>query len=247
VVDELEWLRDTYGAGAYSFNDEIFTYDKKRTLEICDEIKGRKIGIPWNCQTRVDHVTKKLLVKMREANCQLVSFGIESGCQKILDSVRKKTTIEQNKRAVRWAKQSGLSVAFSVIIGYPGETEDMLRQTLDFIHKVEPDDVYLYLATPYPNIELRDRVKDMGWRMSEEWSNYEMQTPAFENPILSFDRVNKIRETFYNNLYSPSYILRQLMNGTLYGKIMAETALHQLLWRMKLPWISANFKKLARI
>jgi radical SAM superfamily enzyme YgiQ (UPF0313 family) len=247
VVDELEWLRDTYRAGAFTFNDENFTHDKKRVIKICEEIKRRKVGIPWNCQTRVDHVTKKLLAKMREANCQLISFGVESGCQKILNSVSKQTTIEQNEKAVGWAKEAGMSVAISLIFGYPGETEDTLMQTLNFIRKVEPDDVFLYLATPYPNIELRNHIKDLGWKTSKEWSNYEMQTPAFENPLLSFKQINKIRETFYNNLYSPAYILRQLMKGTLYNKIMAETALHQLLWRMKLPWISANFKKLARI
>jgi anaerobic magnesium-protoporphyrin IX monomethyl ester cyclase len=247
VVDELEWLRDTYGADAFTFQDETFTYDEKRVFEICEEIKKRKIGLPWNCQTRVDHVSKEVLAKMREAKCQLVSFGVESGSQKILDAMKKGTTVEQNERAVRWAKEVGLDVSISVVMGYPGETTDTLKLTMDFIRKVEPDDVYLYLATPYPSIELHDLVKDLGWRMSKEWSHYEMQTPAFENPLLSFDKIIKTRETFYNNLYSPSYILRQSIKGTFYSKIMAETALHQLLWRIKLPWISANFKKLMRL
>jgi anaerobic magnesium-protoporphyrin IX monomethyl ester cyclase len=247
VVDELEWLRDTHGADGFMPQDDTFTLDIERVIELCEEIKRRKLGLPWSCQTRVDHVSKKLLAKMREANCELVHFGVESGSQKILDAMKKGTTVEQNERAIRWAKEVGLPVSISVIIGYPGETADTLKQTMDFIRKVEPDDVYLYLATPYPSLELRDLVKDLGWRMSKEWSYYEMQTPAFENPLLSFDKIIKIRETFYNNLYSPSYILRQLIKGTIYSKIMAETALHQLLWRIKLPWISANFKKLIRL
>jgi len=247
VVDELELLRDTYGADAFTFHDETFTYDEKRVFEICEEIKRRKIGLPWSCQTRVDHVSKKVLAKMKEANCQLVSFGVESGCQKILDTMKKGTTVEQNERAIRWAKEIGLHVSISVVMGYPGETTDTLKLTMDFIRKVKPDDVYLYLATPYPSIELRDLVKKLGWRMSKKWSHYEMQTPAFENPLLSFDKIIKTRETFYNNFYSPSYILRQSIKGTFYSKIMAETALHQLLWRIKLPWISANFKKLLRL
>ena len=247
IVDELEWLRDKHGADAFSFHDETFTYNEKRVFEICEEIKRRKIGIPWDCQTRVDHVSKKVLAKMSEAKCQLVLFGVESGSQKILNAMKKGTTVEQNERAVSWAKEAGLLVSMSVIFGYPGETADTLKQTLDFIKKVEPDDVFLYLATPYPKIELRDLVKDLGWRMSNEWSHYEMQTPAFDNPLISFDKITKIRETFYNHLYSPSYILRQFIKGTLYSNIMAETALHQLLWRIKLPWISANFKKLLRL
>jgi anaerobic magnesium-protoporphyrin IX monomethyl ester cyclase len=101
---------------------------------------------------------------MREANCQLVSFGVESGSQKILNSMKKRTTVEQNERAIAWAKEAGISVTISVIIGYPGETMDTLEQTLDFIRRTEPDDVHMSLATPYPGIELCDQMEEMGWK-----------------------------------------------------------------------------------
>ena len=155
VVDELEWLRDEHGADAFTFYDDTFTLDKKRALKICEEIKNRKIGIPWDCQTRVSTVSKDLLLKMRDANCQQVFFGVESGCQKILDAVNKGTTVEQNEKAIRIAKNVGLFVAVSVMVGYPGETTEMLQETIDLIRKAEPDDVYICVATPYPGTELR--------------------------------------------------------------------------------------------
>ena len=244
VVDELEWLRDVHGAGAFSFYDDLFTYDKKRAFEICEEIKKRKIGVPWDCQTRVDQISKELLAEMRNANCQLVSFGVESGCPKILDAVKKKTTIEQNEEGIRLAKQVGMSVAMSVIIGYPGETKDTLKQTFDFIRRTKPDYVYLCLATPYPGTELSDLVKDLGWKVSKDWSHYEMETPVFENPFLPVD-LRETRREFYNRFYSWSYILRQSLKGTFYSRNMARTALNDRLWRMRLPkWVSANLKKL---
>ena len=110
IVDELEWLRDVHGADAFSFYDDTFTLDKKRALKICEEIRNRKIGLPWDCQTRVSVVSKEILLKMREANCQQVFFGVESGCQKILDAVKKGTTVEQNEKAIRLAKDAGLFV-----------------------------------------------------------------------------------------------------------------------------------------
>jgi anaerobic magnesium-protoporphyrin IX monomethyl ester cyclase len=246
-VDELEWLRDEYGADAYTFYDDIFTFDVERALKICEEIKNRKIGIPWDCQTRVDRVSPKILAKMREAGCELVSFGVESGSQKILDAMKKGTTVEQNEKAIKWAKQAGLSVSISVILGYPGETEETLKQTINFIKKTEPDDAFLCIATPYPGTELYNLVKGLGWRISREWSKYEMQTPVFENPYLPFAKVTKEREIFYNQLYSPSYILRQSLKGNIYSHIMAQTALHQLLWRIKIPWVSVIFKKIMRL
>ena len=66
----------------------------------------------------------------------------------------------------------------------------------------------------------------------------------FFKRFISFSRDTK---TFYNNLYSPSYILRHSLKGTIYSRIMTQNALHQLLWRIKLPWLSANFKKLIRL
>jgi radical SAM superfamily enzyme YgiQ (UPF0313 family) len=247
VVDEFEWIRDEYSADFITFSDEVFTYEKERVFEICSEIKRRNLKIPWDCQTRSDCVSRELLAKMKDANCQLISFGVESGNQEILNAMKKGTTVQQNEMAIKWAKETGLSVAISLIIGYPSETKESLEQTFDFIKKTEPDDVYMYLATPYPNTEFGDLVKDMGWKISQDWSHYEMQTPVFEKSGLSFEKINNEREIFYNNLYSPSYILRQSLKGTIYSQIMMQNALHQLLWRIKLPWLSANFKKLIRL
>ena len=172
---------------------------------------------------------------MREAKCQLVSFGVESGSQKILDAVKKRTTVEQNEKAIKWAKEVGIPVSMSVIIGYPGETTDTLKQTLDFIRKTEPDYVYLCLATPYPGTELYSLLKELGWKMSREWSHYDMQTPVFENPLLPNDKLMETRKKFYNDFYSPAYILRQSLKGNFYSQIMARTALNYILWRTKLP------------
>jgi len=233
VVDELEWLRDVHGADAFTFYDDTFTLDKRRIFKICEEIKNREIGLPWDCQTRVDQVSKEILVKMREANCQQVFFGVESGSQKILDAVKKGTSIEQNEKAIRWAKDAGLFVAVSVIIGYPCETTDTLKQTIDFIRKTEPDDVYLCVATPYPGTELRSLVEDMGWEMSMEWGLYDTITPVFENPLLSAKEIRKLRRTFYDSFYSPIYVLRHLFRGNFYSRVMARTALNHLLWRIR--------------
>jgi anaerobic magnesium-protoporphyrin IX monomethyl ester cyclase len=246
VVDELEWLKNEYGAGAFSFYDDVFTYDKKRAFEICAEMKKRTINVPWDCQTRVDQISRELLAEMRDANCQLISFGVESGSQEMLDTMKKGTTVEQNEIAIRYAKEAGLSVAISVIIGYPGENIDTLKQTLDFIRRTEPDDAYLSLATPYPGTELYDIVKDQGWKISNEWAHYETRTPVFENPSLPSKKIKKVREKFYNHFYSWSYILRQSQKG-FDGRVRARTAMHHLFWQTKVPfWISDNLKKLTR-
>jgi anaerobic magnesium-protoporphyrin IX monomethyl ester cyclase len=232
VVDELELFKNLYKPDAFTFHDETFTTDKDRAIAICDEIKQRKIGLPWDCSTRVDRISKDVLVKMKEAGCQLVSFGAESGSQAILNSMRKGTTVEQNEMAIKLVREAGMVVTVSMIIGYPGETEETLEQTLNFIRRTQPDDVHLSLATPYPGIELNRVVKDLGWEMCEDWGHCDMQAQVFKNPALPVDLV-KIRREFYKEFYSWSYILRQSLKRNFYSQIMARAALNSHLWRIR--------------
>jgi anaerobic magnesium-protoporphyrin IX monomethyl ester cyclase len=233
IVDELEFLKNTYGADAFTFYDDTLTLDKNRIFKICEGIKARKINLPWDCQTRVDQVSREVLAEMRETKCQQVFFGVESACQEILDAVKKRTTVEQNAKAIKLAKEAGLFVAISIMIGYPGETKDMLRQTLDFVRKTEPDDVYLCVATPYPGTELRRLVEEMGLKLSADWGLYDTVTPVFDNPLLSAEDIVKLRKGFYDSFYSPKYVLRHLFKGNFYSRIMARTALNHIIWRVK--------------
>jgi anaerobic magnesium-protoporphyrin IX monomethyl ester cyclase len=237
VLDELEWLRDEYGAEGISFQDDTLTFDRKRILEICDGIIERKIRLPWGCGTRADTVTKEILAKMRAAQCDAVCFGVESGCQRIRDALKKRVSTEQCENAIKWAKEVGMFVTVSVILGYPGETKETLQQTLDFVHRVEPDDVWLCHATPYPGTELRALVESKGWKMSNEWHLYDTMHPIFEDPLLPAEEIAKMRKNFYDKFYTSRFILRQAVKGyfkgNLYSKIMAQTAVNYLLWRAK--------------
>jgi anaerobic magnesium-protoporphyrin IX monomethyl ester cyclase len=233
VVDEIEWLRDEYGANAFMFYDDTFTLDMERTIQICEEMKRRKISLPWSCQTRVDHVSKRVLAKMSEANCELVHFGVESGSQKILDVVSKQTSIQQNENAIKWAKEAGLVAIISLMVGHPGETEDTLRQSLDFARRLKPDDAWLCVATPYPGTELYRFIKEKGWEMDPDWSLYDTTTPVFENPSISKEKILEMRRKFVDDFYSVSYILRHMFKRNFYSHYLARVALNHLVWRIR--------------
>jgi anaerobic magnesium-protoporphyrin IX monomethyl ester cyclase len=138
---------------------------------------------------------------MRDANCLLIHFGVELGSQKLLNAMEKGTTVEQNERAIRWAKKVGMSVAISVVVGYPGETTDTLKQTFDFIRKTEPDYVYVCQAMPYPGTELYGVLRELGWEGSTEWNHYDEQSQVFKNPLLPLQKIEEMRGTFYNQFF----------------------------------------------
>lgn len=233
IGHELELLKREYGADSFTFYDDTLTLDKKRLYDICDEIKSRKLNIPWDCQTRVDQVSEEMFNKMKATNCQQVFFGAESGCQTVLNSVNKRTTVEQNEAAIKMAKKAGLFVAISIIIGYPGETAEMRKETFDFLRRTEPDDVYLCIATPYPGTELRKEVIRLGYQMSPDWSRYDTTTPVFENPNLPDEEALRLRQEFYDSFYSPKYALKHMFRRNFYSRVMSRVAVNHLIWRIK--------------
>ncbi|MCL2476464.1 radical SAM protein [Candidatus Bathycorpusculum sp.] len=245
VVDELEWLRDEFGAGAFAFYDDTFTYDLQRAYAICDEMQKRKINLPWDCRTRVDRVSRELLAKLKATNCQLIHFGVESGSQEMLKLMRKGTTVELNAQAIQWAKEAGISVAVSLVIGYPTETPEMLEQTIEFLYKTKPDYVYMCEAVPYPGTELAYFIKELGLEVDANWNQYREETQIFKNTLLPLEKLEEVKKEFFDNYFSYSYFLRKKVKRDFYSQIMARAALNHRIWNNKtLRW---GFKKISKL
>ncbi len=230
VVDELEFLYNKYGADQFTFYDDAFTVDPRRVDEICDEIMRRKLPIHWDCETRVDMVNKPLLEKMKKAGCIAVWFGVESGSQTIIDQMHKKFKIEQTRDAFKMAHEVGLMTVASVILGFPGETEETAWETVNFVKSLNPEDVGFYIATPYPGTPLYDIVKEKGWLKTEDFDRYDTATPVFETPYLSMERLKEIRFKALQGFYlRPRYVLKMLAKGGVYGISAVRTSMAYLL------------------
>lgn len=231
VVDEIAYLHDTYGATHFTFLDDVFTVDKARTEELCDEIKKRKLKIKWNSGTRVDMVTKELLLKMKEAGCHSIWFGVESGSQQVLDAMRKGISTSQTMRAFSWAREIGLKVVPNVILGFPGETKHTAWMTIKFAEKINPDFVCYYdIATPYPGTPMFELVKKKGWLRTTDFNKYDIDTPVFETPWLSMKELMKIHEQAFQHFYlRPTYILHMYAKGGRYGFKATRKALTYLI------------------
>lgn len=226
VVDELEFLYKKYREEQYTFYDDAFTVNQTRVEEICDEILRRKLPVKWDCETRVDMFTKELLLKMKKAGCIALWLGVESGSQKTLDAMRKGITVEQTMRAFKWARETGLLTVASVILGFPGETRESAWETIRLIEKIQPDDIGIYVATPYPGTPLYDYVKEKGLLKITDFNKYDTATPTFETPTLNMKELREIREKAYQRFYlRPTHVLRMLSKGGIYGYSTTRTSL----------------------
>ena len=214
VVDEIEFLHKIYGAKQFTFYDDAFTVDQERAAEICREIKSRKLKIEWDCETRVDMVTKELLRTMKEAGCIAVWFGVESGSQPVLNAMQKGISPAQTMRAFKLAKEVGLMTVAGVILGFPGETKETAWETVKFVERVSPDDVGYYIATPYPGTPLYESVKEKGLLKITDFDKYDTATLVFENPNLSPQELKDIREQAFQRFYlRPAYFFSMIGKG----------------------------------
>ncbi len=158
VIDEMEMLVERYRVPYIFYHDSVFTLNRRRTLELCDGLLERGLRVPFACQTRADRVDEALLDRMVEAGVHQIFFGVESGDANSLRLIHKDMPLEQIRRAVGWVKARGIRCTGFFMAGFPWETGELIRKTVDFACSLELDAVSLFSATPLPGTEL--------WKMS---------------------------------------------------------------------------------
>ena len=169
VVDEIEAAL-ALGYERISFADDVFTMKKARVIAICDEILARGLHFHWECLGRVDSIDLATALKMKQAGCTRIYFGIESADEDILRLMDKKITPAQARQAVDASHKAGLEVGAFFIVFYPGESKATVLKTLRFASALPLDYLGLSLPYPLPGTRLHERVKDRifrSWRQDE--------------------------------------------------------------------------------
>jgi len=167
IVAEINELNDRYGIDFISFQDDCFIIDKERVYEFCDLLDENGPDIKWSCCGRANVVDRELLERMKAAGCVSVSFGIESGSQRILDRYRKGVSVERAKAAVSLVRETGMRNPTSFMLGAPGETRETAWETVEFCRELNIPLQALMLTTPYPGTPLYEDAREMG-RIGDE-------------------------------------------------------------------------------
>jgi len=154
ILEEIEYDVEKFGIKDFFFWADTFTLNKKYVEEICLGIIRRRLRISWACNSRTDTVEASLLKLMADAGCWMISYGIESGSQKILDMAKKAVKAEKAVEAVQEAKRVGMKVVGHFILGLPGEDRQTVEETLHLVNRLDLDFAQFYCATPFPGSEL---------------------------------------------------------------------------------------------
>ena len=167
VVDEIEEVL-SFGYSRIWFADDCFTLDRRRLNAICDEILERGLKVGWECLSRVDTLDREIVVKMKRAGCVRMFFGIESGNDSILMLMKKQITTKQVRKALLLCKANRIKAGAFFIVGYPGENEKTVLETIKFASSLPLDYLSFTMPYPIPGTPLYDRL--IGKLVSDEWA-----------------------------------------------------------------------------
>ena len=181
VVEEILSIVDpTKEVGRYvNFSDDAFSLDRERTMQLChlmqQSLKSHQI-LQWRCATRVDLVDAGLIWEMRNAGCYQIQYGIESGSQKILDSISKKIDLDQIRKAVHLTLNSGIKTACFFMFPFPEDTEQTVKEQIRFMKELSlmGANVTLSMTTPYPGTYFYNNAERLGIKiLSKNWEEYD--------------------------------------------------------------------------
>lgn len=220
-VDEIEHSIEHTGARLFMFYDETFAAKKSRVVELCEEIIRRKLGIQCFCWTRVDSLDYDLLKLMKRAGFNQISIGVESGNQKMLNTMRKGTRLEQYVQVFDWLEELKMEARGSFIVGTPSETPQTIQESIDFARKLKLYRIGVNIMTPYPGSPLyaemvkgRDDIKfaSRDWKDYKRWGSAVVETPSLSAiDLIAWQR--KFLRDFNSSRRVVWYHFRQLFKG----------------------------------
>jgi anaerobic magnesium-protoporphyrin IX monomethyl ester cyclase len=210
VLEEIELcLRQGYRE--IKFIDDTFAEDRDRALRLAREIRRRRLDFTWFASACVNQVDPELLRAFREAGCWALLYGVESGVQKNLNTIRKGITLAQARDAVRWAQEAGIRVQASFVLGIPGESCAEALRTIDFACELGPDLASFHALAPFPGTPLHDRAREWGM-LSEELADFTYQGAAFVPHGMTREQLRQLRQRAYRTFYSrPGFLWRRLL------------------------------------
>ncbi len=196
VADEVESIL-AYGFERINIADDLFTANKKRVRAFCEEIRGRNLKFAWSAFSRVDTIDEETLKLMKEAGCDAVSFGIESGNPEMLKRVKKGITLDQARKAVGLCKKVGMVAHASFIVGLPGESPATLNDTLNFARELQIPHGYHFLS-PFPGTTVRENVSEYDLEiLTDDWRLYDANQAIVRTSSLAPEQMNAFVETAY--------------------------------------------------
>lgn len=207
VIEELKILKYEKGARGIYFQDSTFTLNRKYITKVFElMIKEGLNDLLWSCTTRTDRVDPELLSLMYDAGCRNILYGIESANEQSLQVIKKGITAERQAQGVEWTHKAKITMTNSFILCLPGETEEMVNNTIQYAKKLRAQMSLFYLPVPYPATDLYESCKQTGGlRDWDNWGDFlsiDFDNPIYVNPLIGKERMKYWYKRAYFEYYT---------------------------------------------
>ncbi|MFH1532947.1 MAG: radical SAM protein [Pseudomonadota bacterium] len=209
IALEMEELVDRYGARDIAFVDSLFMVSKERVRRIISAMDRRGVDVHWTCTIRANVADRAILREMKAAGCWRVRIGIESGSERILETIHKEVELADIHAAVRVADELGLHPKAFFIIGHPTETRESVMESIDLACRLPLTDITVQLNTPLPGAAQWETAAEHGTFTSPDWTRYSFWEPVYIPGAMTADELDALYRRFYRRFYYRPVVVRR--------------------------------------
>ena len=218
VVEELMLLKETYNPDAIWFVDDVFTVSHKWINDFYREMKSIKLKIPFEIITRAERLNDAILNQLKEIGCFRIWIGAESGSQKVIDAMDRRVEINVVKEAIQKTNQIGIETGTFIMLGYPGETENDINETIQYLKEANPTHYTITVAYPIKGTSLYNEIED--------------KITAQPNWETSTDREIGFKRTYNRKYYD--YAVSKIVNSIGSYKSKSRYSISCLIYKLKI-------------
>ena len=206
----IRHLKDKYAVRDLMILDDNFILNRKKLFAVCDQMIGEKLDISWYCMGHARFMSEDRLKKIKSAGCWFIEIGIESGCDRILQSIKKNTTKSEIAEAVKRARKIGLKTKGNFIFGFPSETRESLEETIRFASSIGLSYFQQNFLTAWPGCEIANNVD--GSEISlKDWGTLAHQRVTYiPEDLTPEDLIRASKQAFRRFYLRPAIMLEML-------------------------------------
>ncbi len=202
----IKKLNTDFGIRHIMFYDDLFTLNRKRVARLCGLLRNTGPKMSFNCIVRIGHIDEDLIRELKSAGCWMVHVGIESGDQEILDGHKEGLRLADIERDVHRLHEEGLWVKGLFMTGFPGETENSIRRTIQFARALPLKDINVTAFTPYPGAPIYQDIHSQG-EFTENWDRMDCMDFVFVNKeIGSREKLEAYQRRFISEFYQRPFM-----------------------------------------
>ncbi len=221
VVEELAMIKRDYNPDSLWFVDDVFTISHKWLTAFRDALKKQNVSIPYECITRADRMNEEVISMLKETGCFRVWIGAESGSQKVIDLMDRRVDVHQVRAMIQLTQQYDIEAGTFIMLGYPGETEEDIEETIHHLKESDPDHFTITVAYPIKGTELYEEIEA-----------HRTTAPDWET---SNDRQIDFKRTYSRRYYD--YAVKRVISEVKYHSARKDSGLTPSLLRLKISTI----------